>query len=154
MLYSLFGGQCPPYYCPLPSSFSHPVGIDYPSSRNLRGSTILKLNGKSAISRRSASPVTRKSAFASMQHSSNISSFGSLQSKIFLFGFTISAFDTTAAIPEIKALNCRWLIFPSASSAKGTSRYSFKRAGVKYMSASENAFFTAFSAFHQRRRQK
>lgn len=76
-----------------------------PCSINFRGVNIVRANGRAFKSRRSLSPVIRKSAPDSRQHSSSILSDGSLQTEIFFRGWTTIVFVTKVAKPEINAFS-------------------------------------------------
>ena len=115
------------------------------SSKNFLGVNILRSNGRTLMSRRSLSLLTRISAFDSKQHSRSILSVASLQMDSFVRGWTTMVLVTKVANPEINAFNWADVSLPWPSRIKGTSRYSFKRGGETYRSVSANAFFKAFS---------
>lgn len=82
-----------------------------------------------STSRRSRSPVKRRSARAATQHSSTMSSPGSRQTRIRMAGVTVRALATNAPVPATRTRHCSWVILRAASSSPGTARYSSRSAG-------------------------
>jgi len=79
--------------------------VGYASLMNLLDDKILNLEGSLPMAKRSLSPVIRKFAFASRQHSSSMLSSGSLQIDKLFAGWTSFALEIKAAMPEISAFN-------------------------------------------------